>query len=36
MTEAEAAEMRSRMAGFAEDWERPEMEIYDRAPVSKR
>ena len=27
--EAQAAEMRARLASFAEDWESPEMDIYD-------
>jgi hypothetical protein len=27
--EAQAAELRARMATFAEDWESPEMSIYD-------
>lgn len=26
---AEAAELRARLATFAEDWDRPEMDIYD-------
>jgi hypothetical protein len=29
ITEAEAAELRARLQAFAEDWERPEMDIYD-------
>jgi len=29
VSEAEAAEMRNRVASFAEDWDRPEMDIYD-------
>ena len=27
--EAQAADLRARLAAFAEDWERPEMEAYD-------
>ena len=27
---AEAAEQRAALASFAEDWERPEMDIYDK------
>lgn len=27
--EAQAAEMRARLASFAEDWESPEMDVYD-------
>lgn len=27
--EAQAAELRARLATFAEDWERPEMDAYD-------
>ncbi len=30
--EAQAADLRSRLAAFAEDWERPEMAIYDELP----
>ncbi len=26
---AEAAEMRARLSTFAEDWDRPEMDVYD-------
>jgi hypothetical protein len=26
---AEAAELRARLGAFAEDWDRPEMDIYD-------
>ncbi len=29
ISEAEAAELRWRFQAFAEDWERPEMEVYD-------
>jgi len=27
--EAQAADLRSRLATFVEDWERPEMDVYD-------
>ena len=29
INEAQAAEMRARLASFAEDWESPEMDVYD-------
>ena len=29
IAEAEAAELRGRLATFAEDWESPEMDVYD-------
>ena len=29
LDEAQAADLRSRLATFAEDWESPEMSIYD-------
>lgn len=29
MTRAEAAELRARLETFAEDWDKPEMDIYD-------
>lgn len=29
ISEAEAADLRARLATFAEDWDSPEMEIYD-------
>ena len=32
---AEAAEMRARLASFAEDWESPEMDIYDNYDEEK-
>jgi hypothetical protein len=35
ITEAEAAEMRDRLAAFAEDWNSPEMEIYDNYDAAK-
>lgn len=34
--EAEAAELRSRFASFAEEWESPEMSPYDNYDVSKK
>ena len=33
--EAQAAELRSRLATFACDWESPEMDIYDRYDAVK-
>ena len=33
--EAQAAEMRARLACFAEDWESPEMDIYDNYDEEK-
>ena len=30
ISKKEAAEQRAAFASFAEDWERPEMEVYDR------
>ena len=33
--EAQAAEMRARLASFAEDWESPEMNIYDNYDEEK-
>ena len=30
--ESQAADLRRRLAPFAEDWDRPEMEIYDELP----
>ena len=29
ITPAQAADLRARLSTFAEDWERPEMDIYD-------
>ena len=29
LTPASAADLRSRLGAFAEDWERPEMDVYD-------
>ncbi len=31
--EAQAAELRARLKTFAEDWERPEADIYDKNPA---
>jgi hypothetical protein len=31
--EAQAADLRSRLKSFAEDWERPEASIYDETPA---
>jgi hypothetical protein len=31
--EAQAADLRSRLSTFAEDWNRPEMDIYDANPA---
>ena len=33
--QAQAAEMRARLASFAEDWESPEMDIYDNYDEEK-
>jgi hypothetical protein len=33
--EAEAAELRARLATFAEDWDSPEMAIYDDYDAAK-
>ena len=33
--EAQAADLRSRLATFAEDWESPEMSIYDNYDAAK-
>jgi hypothetical protein len=33
--EAEAADLRARLATFAEDWERPEMDVYDDYDAAK-
>ena len=35
ISEAEAAELRDRLAPFAEDWNSPEMEIYDNYDAAK-
>ncbi|HTV43030.1 MAG TPA: hypothetical protein VMF08_20870 [Candidatus Sulfotelmatobacter sp.] len=34
--EVQAAELRTRLKSFAEDWERPEADIYDRLPLRKQ
>lgn len=31
--EPHAADLRHRLAAFAEDWDRPEMDIYDELPA---
>lgn len=31
--ESQAAELRRRLAAFAEDWDRPEMAVYDGLPA---
>jgi hypothetical protein len=33
ISEAQAADLRSRLKTFAEDWERPEASIYDEDPA---
>ena len=33
ISESQAAELRSRLKTFAEDWERPEASIYDETPA---
>lgn len=33
--EAEAAEIRARLASFAEEWDRPEMSVYDSYDEAK-
>jgi hypothetical protein len=33
MDEIQAADLRSRLKTFAEDWERPEASIYDETPA---
>lgn len=35
INEAQAAEMRARLASFAEDWESPEMNVYDNYDEEK-
>jgi len=30
--ESQSADLRRRLAPFAEDWDRPEMSVYDRPP----
>ena len=34
--EAQAADLRARLKAFAEDWESPEMDIYDNYDKSSR
>jgi hypothetical protein len=31
--ESQAADLRRRLAAFAEDWDRPEMAVYDELPA---
>jgi len=33
ISEAQAADLRARLKTFAEDWERPEASVYDKAPA---
>ena len=33
ITSEQAADLRQRLAAFAEDWQRPEMNAYDSLPV---
>jgi hypothetical protein len=33
ISKSQAADLRSRLKTFAEDWERPEASIYDEAPA---
>jgi hypothetical protein len=33
ISEVQAADLRSRLGTFAEDWERPEVSIYDKDPA---
>lgn len=35
MDEAKAADLRARLAAFAEDWEKPEMNVYDNYDAAK-
>jgi len=35
INEAQAAELRSRLESFAEEWDSPEMRIYDHYDVAK-
>jgi hypothetical protein len=32
INESEALDLRTRLATFAEDWNRPEMDVYDTLP----
>jgi hypothetical protein len=34
--EAHAADLRRRLTAFAEDWDRPEMAVYDELPASTK
>lgn len=33
VSEEQAADLRRRLAAFAEDWDRPEMSVYDELPA---
>jgi hypothetical protein len=35
ISEAQAAELRARLKSFAEDWDSPEMELYDHYDAAK-
>lgn len=35
MSREQAAELRARLMPFAEDWERPEMDVYDNYDAAK-
>jgi hypothetical protein len=35
INEAQAAELRARLAAFAEDWDSPEMSVYDNYDAAK-
>lgn len=35
ISETEASELRDRLASFADDWDSPEMEIYDNYDAAK-
>ncbi len=36
ISEGQAADMRARLASFAEDWESPEMDVYDDYDNAKK
>jgi len=36
INEAQAAELRGRLAAFSEDWDAPEMDIYDRYEANRQ
>lgn len=36
LSRAEAADLRDRLAAFAEDWESPEMDVYDDYEAARR